>query len=232
MLAMDLTRRARIYMLAPPGAGKGTLSAKLVSRFPSLEAIGSGELLRHHIHQKTDLGKKAESMVAQGGFVDDHLMVELITTQLRAANFLGIAGKGRSFILDGFPRTLPQARMLNDMLRQNNAPLNFVVNLIVPRDAIMQRIEQRWVHSPSGRVYNLTYNKPKNDGVDNITGEALTKRPDDNPHTYQKRLDVYEKSTSPLRDYYDKLGILWTVSGDTSAIIWPQLEAETLARFK
>ncbi|EGA75212.1 Adk2p [Saccharomyces cerevisiae AWRI796] len=127
------------------------------------------------------------------------------------------------WLLDGFPRTTAQASALDELLKQHDASLNLVVELDVPESTILERIENRYVHVPSGRVYNLQYNPPKVPGLDDITGEPLTKRLDDTAEVFKKRLEEYKKTNEPLKDYYKKSGIFGTVSGETSDIIFPKL---------
>ncbi|KAI9813109.1 MAG: hypothetical protein M1827_004329 [Pycnora praestabilis] len=131
-----------------------------------------------------------------------------------------------SFILDGFPRTAAQAAQLDQLI-----PINLVVNLCTPTSVIVDRISSRWVHAPSGRVYNTTFNPPKVEGKDDITGEPLTKRSDDNPETWKARLKKFEETSLPLLDHYDKKGVLWTVEGNSSDEISPQLFEEFGRRF-
>ena len=137
-----------------------------------------------------------------------------------------------SWILDGFPRTLAQATLLNDYLVPQKQDLNFVVNLTVPDDAILDRIRGRYIHAASGRTYNTTYNKPKAEGRDDVTGEPLEKRLDDQEDVYKQRLETYSHMTVPLTQYYTTQGILWSVSGRTSDEIWPQIEEEVIRRFQ
>lgn len=131
-----------------------------------------------------------------------------------------------SFILDGFPRTASQASQLDEVI-----PINFVVNINTPPSVIIDRISNRWIHAPSGRVYNTTFNAPKVDGKDDITGDPLTRRDDDNPEVWKARLKNFEKTSIPLLEHYDKLGVLWTVTGNTSDEITPKLVKEFEKRF-
>lgn len=131
-----------------------------------------------------------------------------------------------SFILDGFPRTANQAVQLNDIV-----PINMVVNINTPSEIIIDRICNRWVHAPSGRVYNTTFNAPKVEGKDDITGEPLTRRADDDPEVWKQRLQSFKENNEPLLEHYDKAGILWTVNGNSSDEITPQLFKEFGKRF-
>jgi len=138
--------------------------------------------------------------------------------------------RNKHWILDGFPRTVGQEKLFDAHLRKQGSPLNLVVNLDVPDEVILARISDRWVHLPSGRVYNLSYNQPRVDGIDDETGEPLTKRPDDNPETFARRLRQFYSTTSPLLQYYNSLQTsgseakLVSLRGSTSDEIWPQLE--------
>jgi len=131
-----------------------------------------------------------------------------------------------SFILDGFPRTASQASQLDKLI-----PINLVVNISTPVEVILDRICNRWVHEPSGRVYNTTFNPPMLPGVDDLTGEPLTRRADDDPYVWEKRLSAFEKTSQPLLEHYDKEGLLWTVEGNSSDEISPKLFAEFEKRF-
>ncbi|OBA24548.1 P-loop containing nucleoside triphosphate hydrolase protein [Metschnikowia bicuspidata var. bicuspidata NRRL YB-4993] len=163
-----------------------------------------------------------------GNLVPDSIMVGLITEQLRANKWLNARS---SWLLDGFPRTLLQAEKLDKVLYQQSAPLNLVVELDVNQSVILERVEARWIHLPSGRVYNLDYNPPKVAFKDDITGEPLLKRSDDTAEVFQKRLDSYNEEISPLREYYKEQGILATASGDSSDIIFPKLKNLVETRF-
>lgn len=131
-----------------------------------------------------------------------------------------------SFILDGFPRTASQASQLDRLI-----PINLVVQIKTPVSVIMDRICNRWVHAPSGRVYNTTFNAPKVAGRDDVTGEPLTQREDDKPETWKARLEQFEKTSQPLLDHYEELGVLWKVEGNSSDEISPKLFQEFARRF-
>lgn len=131
-----------------------------------------------------------------------------------------------SFILDGFPRTAAQADELDRII-----PINLVVHIKTPVEVILDRICNRWIHAPSGRVYNTTFNAPKVDGKDDVTGEPLTQRDDDKPETWKARLHKFEETSRPLLDHYDSLGVLWKVDGNSSDEITPKLFEEFAKRF-
>ncbi|KAH9951470.1 adenylate kinase-domain-containing protein [Amylocystis lapponica] len=210
----------RMLMFGKPGAGKGTLTARLVKNYDIL-SLSTGDMLRGHIAERTEVGRMAEEVVATGGLLPDEIMLKVVTSKLDLLH-----NKARHWILDGFPRTLGQGKLLDEHLRQQGTPLSLVVNLDVPESIILGRISDRWVHLPSGRVYNLSYNPPKVAGHDDETGEPLTKRPDDNPETFARRLEKFYASTSPLLSYFrsNRASHLVTLTGATSDEIWPQLD--------
>ncbi|EPS45076.1 hypothetical protein H072_875 [Dactylellina haptotyla CBS 200.50] len=214
-----LSRAARIIMVGCPGAGKGTQTARLLGHLPDIKAISSGDILRDNVARGTDIGKQASTYMSAGTLVPDSLIVKLILGSLPPQT--------SSYILDGFPRTRPQAEALSDA----GVDVNFVVNLDVPHSVILDRIANRWVHPGSGRVYNLTYSPPKVHGKDDITGEPLVRRVDDDPETFKVRLEKYEEKTGPLIDFYRQKGVLWTVQGRTSDEIMPKLLEEVNRRF-
>jgi adenylate kinase len=150
----------------------------------------------------------------------------MIPSELRTSRFTFSDKPSASFILDGFPRTAVQAVQLDQIV-----PINMVVNLNTPSDIIIDRICNRWVHEPSGRVYNTTFNAPKTDGKDDVTGEALSRRADDDPEVWKARLKSFRENNEPLLEHYDKLGVLWTVNGNSSDEISPQLFDEFGRRF-
>lgn len=137
----------------------------------------------------------------------------------------------KSWLLDGFPRTLPQARYLDSFLKPRNSQLNLVINICVPPSVILERITSRLIHPPSGRVYNLSYNPPRVPGLDDVTGEPLVRRTDDEEKVWRTRVERYEEEVGPLEKWAEQRGIVWKVSGDTSDEIYPKIEAEVLKRF-
>ncbi|KZT58937.1 GTP:AMP phosphotransferase mitochondrial, partial [Calocera cornea HHB12733] len=215
----------RLVMFGKPGSGKGTLSSLLTSKYV-LPPISTGDSLRRQISLRTPLGQRAEQLVAEGAFLPDEVMLDVVRSELEQVPGAGTAG---SWLLDGFPRTVPQARMLDSYLasRSPPAPLTLVVHLDVPDAVILSRIRDRWVHLPSGRVYNLAYNPPRSPGVDDLTGERLTKRPDDTPEVFGRRLEVFRRETAPLMDYYEGAAAggakVVSLKGETSDEIWPLL---------
>ncbi|KAI9314754.1 adenylate kinase-domain-containing protein [Dichotomocladium elegans] len=210
----------RLLLLGSPGSGKGTQSNRLQSNF-GVAHLSSGDLLRRNISQKTAAGLAAHEYMAQGRLVPDETMVSLIDAELtRMGN--------PNWLLDGFPRTISQAQALDAKLQQLAQPLNLVINLEVPEEVILERIMDRWVHIPSGRVYNLSYNPPKVPGLDDITGEPLSKRPDDTPEVFRVRMEQYEAMAAPLLDHYSAIAV--TLRGRTSNEIYPQIEREIVNR--
>jgi adenylate kinase len=161
-------------------------------------------------------------MSAVDGTVDS----VFIPSDLRSSGYNYSDHPSASFILDGFPRTAAQASQLDDLI-----PINMVVNIQTPSDIIIDRICNRWVHAPSGRVYNTTFNAPKVPGRDDVTGEPLTRREDDDPEVWKARLKNFKETSEPLLEHYDKLGVLWTVNGNSSDEISPQIFKEFGKRF-
>lgn len=163
------------------------------------------------------------SSVELGQTTVDSVMIPSAT---RSSRYSFSDHPAASFILDGFPRTAPQAVQLDDIV-----PINLVVNLDTPPEIIIDRICNRWVHAPSGRVYNTTFNAPKVEGKDDVTGEPLTRRADDDPEVWKARLKSFKENNEPLLEHYDKLGVLWTVNGNSSDEISPKLYEEFGKRF-
>lgn len=185
----------RLLLLGAPGAGKGTITKKLKAVVPNLQSIASGDLLRQEIQQRTKLGQIASKYIGRGTLIPDELIISLVTSHIGTLSNGEIAG---SWLLDGFPRTLHQAITLNNILDPRGQNLTSVIELDVPESAILGRIETRYVHVPSGRIYNSSYNPPKVPGKDDITGEPLEKRTDDNEETIIKRLKDYNTKVKPL----------------------------------
>lgn len=171
----------------------------------------------------------------QGSLVPDEMILRLILAKLRSHNWLlspadssalPSPSPSASFILDGFPRTATQASRLDALI-----PINLVVSLLTPIDIIVSRIASRWVHAPSGRVYNTGFNKPRVAGRDDVTGEPLIQRGDDNEDTWRARLRKWEETSTPLLEHYQDKGVLWCVEGNSSDEIWGKLVGEVERRF-
>ncbi|KAI9341042.1 adenylate kinase-domain-containing protein [Pilaira anomala] len=210
----------RLLLIGCPGSGKGTQSSRLEKNF-GVAHLSSGDLLRRNITDQTALGQQASQYVADGKLVPDNLLISLIDNELFQVG-------NTNWLLDGFPRTIKQAEALDASLKKIMQPLNLVINLQVPEDVILQRIMDRWIHIPSGRVYNLSYNPPLVPGLDDVTGEPLSKRPDDTPEVFKVRLEQHHAMASPLLDHYQNVVV--NVSGSTSDEIYPQIESEIVNR--
>ncbi|KAH3678346.1 hypothetical protein WICMUC_001579 [Wickerhamomyces mucosus] len=217
---MSLLRPLRLLLISPPGGGKGTVSSKLLKEYQSITSISSGDLLRNEIRSKTDVGQLASKIIQEGGLLPDDIVSNIVIKELKSRNLLN---NKNSWLLDGFPRTLNQAKVLHQDLFKYDSTINLVVELKVPEKVILERIENRWVHIPSGRIYNLQYNPPKITGKDDVTGEQLSKRPDDNTDVFLKRLEAYKETIGPVKEWYDQQGVLDSVEGETSDIIYPKL---------
>lgn len=200
-----------MLILGKPGGGKGTISKKILQDFPEFKHFSTGDLLRQHVMQKSDIGKEAKKHMDSGSLVPDDLIIRLVLDEAEKES-----QNGKNLLLDGFPRTLQQAEALAE-----SVDVDIVVNLDIPNDTIVERIANRYIHPASGRVYNLTYNPPKVPGKDDETGEDLIQRDDDKPDTVRKRLEAYEKVTAPLVKYYD--GKVHTFSGTESDVIYPKI---------
>lgn len=196
----------RMLLVGSPGSGKGTLSARLHEAYPSLSTVSAGDLLRRHIQEGTPLGKEAASVVSRGGLMPDERMMDMVRSEVDARG-------DADFLLDGFPRTQEQARLLDAALAGSKRPLNLIVNLAVPESVILKRILNRWVHPASGRVYNPSFNPPKVPGRDDVTGEKLVQRADDNEETFRARLVAFHRSTGPMIHHYSRTSHLLAPAG-------------------
>ncbi|KAL9005216.1 MAG: hypothetical protein Q9188_002015 [Gyalolechia gomerana] len=239
MATKEFKKAARIILVGAPGVGKGTQAERLMKRYPQLSTISSGDLLRGSVINKTPLGLEAEAFIRAGNLVPDEMILKLILNELKSKRWISsqssVTGASpaqpsqnpsASFILDGFPRTATQASRLDSLI-----PVNLVVSLITPVNIILSRIASRWVHAPSGRVYNTDFNAPKVTGKDDVTGEVLTKRVDDDEETWKLRLKKFDETSQPLLEHYDRKGALWTVKGNSSDEITPKLFQELESRF-
>ena len=187
----------RILLLGPPGGGKGTQSKFLMEKF-DISQISTGDMLRAHVSKNTALGIQAKKFMDKGELVTDSLILDMMEIRFKDPD----CNKG--FILDGFPRTIAQAKGLDILLDKINQELNYVIVINVNDNDIVNRMGGRRMHPNSGRVYHIKYNPPKIDGKDDITSEDLIIRDDDKEKTVRNRLNVYHNQTKPLIEYYNK----------------------------
>ena len=181
----------RIVLLGAPGAGKGT-QAQFIMEKHGIPQISTGDMLRAAIKAGTELGLKAKAVMDAGQLVSDDIIIGLVKERIAQPDC------ANGFLLDGFPRTIPQA----DAMKAAGVKLDYVLEIDVPFDAIIERMSGRRSHPASGRTYHVKFNPPKVEGKDDVTGEDLVQREDDKEETVKKRLDVYSSQTRPLVDYY------------------------------
>jgi adenylate kinase len=196
----------KIVMLGAPGAGKGT-QAKMIAGKYNVPHISTGDIFRANIKNGTELGKKAKEYMDQGLLVPDELTVDLVIDRLSQED----CQKG--YILDGFPRTIPQAQALDAALSKRGEKMDFAIDIDVPDENIVNRMSGRRACTGCGATYHIVHNPSKKGDVCEVCGETLILRDDDKPETVQKRLTVYHDQTQPLIDYYTEQGILKTVDG-------------------
>ncbi|ROW04380.1 hypothetical protein VSDG_01197 [Cytospora chrysosperma] len=195
------TEQIRMILIGPPGAGKGTQAPKIKEKFSCCH-LATGDMLRSQVAKKTVLGREAKKIMDAGGLVSDDIVIGMIKNELDNNHEC----KG-GFILDGFPRTVPQAEGLDAMLRERNQTLQHAVELQIDDSLLVARITGRLVHPASGRSYHTLFNPPKKSMTDDITGEPLVQRSDDNAEALKKRLETYHKQTAPVVGYYQNTGI-------------------------
>ena len=183
----------RIILLGAPGAGKGTQAQFLMDKY-GIPQISTGDMLRAAIKAGSALGLQAKAVMDAGQLVSDELIINLVKERITQEDCKN------GFLLDGFPRTIPQA----DAMKEAGISVDSVLEFDVPDEEIVKRMSGRRVHSGSGRVYHVVFNPPKEEGKDDVTGEALSIRPDDEETTVRKRLDIYHQQTEPLVGYYKK----------------------------
>jgi adenylate kinase len=181
----------RLILLGAPGAGKGTQATFICKQY-SIPQISTGDMLRAAVKAGTPIGLKAKAVMDSGALVSDDIMIALVKDRIQQADC------ANGFLFDGFPRTIPQA----DAMKTAGVKLDYVLEIDVPFDAIIERMSGRRSHPASGRTYHVKFNPPKAEGKDDVTGEPLIQRDDDKAETVQKRLDVYSAQTRPLVDYY------------------------------
>ena len=193
-----------LILLGPPGAGKGTQASRLTEDF-GLPYIGTGDLLREHVDEGTDLGRQAKEHMDAGALVPDDLVIAMILDKVDEEGDDG-------FLLDGFPRTVPQADALADALEKRNRRLTAALLVEVPDEAVMQRLSGRRV-CPNGHLYHVEFDPPKHEGKCDQCGKPLKQRSDDEPDKVSKRLKTYHEKTEPLIDYYEDRGLLRRFDG-------------------
>ena len=182
----------RLILLGAPGAGKGTQATFICEKF-GIPQISTGDMLRAAVKAGTPLGVAAKQVMDAGGLVSDDIIIGLVKERIQQADC------ANGFLFDGFPRTIPQAEAMKDA----GVKLDYVLEIDVPFDAIIERMSGRRAHVASGRTYHVKFNPPKVDGIDDVTGEPLIQRDDDKEETVRTRLDVYSQQTRPLVTYYE-----------------------------
>lgn len=196
----------KIIMLGAPGAGKGTQAKQIAGKY-SIPHISTGDIFRANIKNGTELGKKAKEYMDQGLLVPDELTCDLVVDRI------GQDDCKNGFVLDGFPRTIPQAEALTNALDKLGQKMDFAIDVDVPDENIVKRMSGRRACLECGATYHVVSIPPKKEGICDACGSELVLRDDDKPETVQKRLDVYHEQTQPLIDYYKKAGILKSVDG-------------------
>lgn len=199
----------RLILLGPPGAGKGTQANYITQEF-NIPQISTGDMLRAAIKEQTPLGLAAKEVIDRGDLVSDDIIIGLVQERLKDDDCKN------GYLFDGFPRTIPQA----DALKESGVALDYVIEIDVPAEDIIERMSGRRVHPESGRTYHTKFNPPKTEGVDDVTGEPLVQRDDDKEETVRNRLEVYQHQTRPLVDYYSK----WAAEADANAPKYVRIE--------
>lgn len=192
----------RVILLGGPGAGKGTQAGYITEKY-NIPQISTGDMLRAHVKAGSELGKAAKKIMDEGGLVSDDIIMGMIKERIQEDDCKN------GYLFDGFPRTIPQA----DALKNEGIAVDAVVEIDVDDDEIIKRMSGRRVHLASGRTYHVVFNPPKVEGKDDVTGEDLIQRDDDQEETVRKRLQVYHDQTEPLIEYYSS----WATSGEDGA---------------
>ena len=196
----------KIIMLGAPGAGKGTQAKKIAEKY-SIPHISTGDIFRANIKNGTELGMKAKSFMDAGGLVPDEITIGMLLDRIHEEDCKN------GYVLDGFPRTIPQAESLAKALGDMGEAIDYAINVDVPDENIINRMSGRRACLSCGATYHIVYNPPKKEGICDVCGQQLVLRDDDKPETVKKRLDVYHDQTQPLIEYYKKAGVLAEVDG-------------------
>ena len=196
----------KIIMLGAPGAGKGTQAKRIAQRY-GIPHVSTGDIFRANIKNGTELGMKAKAYMDAGNLVPDEITIGMLLDRIHEAD----CEKG--YVLDGFPRTIPQAESLTAALKERGEKMDYAIDVDVPDENIVSRMSGRRACLACGATYHIAYNPPKKEGVCDQCGEPLVLRKDDKPETVKNRLEVYHQQTQPLIDYYKKEGILAQVDG-------------------
>ena len=196
----------KIVMLGAPGAGKGT-QANMIAEKYNIPHISTGDIFRANIKNGTELGKEAKSYMDKGQLVPDELTVRLLLDRVAKDDCRG------GYVLDGFPRTIPQAEVLDSELKKNGGKIDFAIDVDVPDENIIHRMSGRRACLKCGATYHVEYVPPKKEGICDVCGSELVLRDDDKPETVKNRLKVYHDQTQPLIEYYTKQGVLHSVDG-------------------
>lgn len=196
-----------IVLLGPPGAGKGT-QAKAICESLGIPHISSGDIFREHLSKQTELGKLVDGYIKCGQLVPDGLTIRMIGDRLKQPDCV------QGALLDGFPRTIPQAQALDDLLAKMGARVETVISLEVPAEVLVERLSGRWSCPSCGRVYHVKNNPPRQPDICDEDGMPLVQRPDDQAETVRQRIEVYRSQTEPLIEYYHQKGVLISIDGD------------------
>ena len=196
----------RIILLGPPGAGKGTQANNLIRDYGVVQ-LSTGDMLRAAVKSGTKIGRKAKAVMEAGELVSDEIVAGIVRERIQQTD----CAKG--FMLDGFPRTQVQAELLDQMLAELGVGIDRVIEFQVDNETVVQRISGRRIHQSSGRTYHVEFNPPKQEGRDDVTGEPLVQREDDNADTVRNRLNAYHEQTAPLVSYYSNKGNLVSIDG-------------------
>ncbi|GAB4477701.1 MAG: adenylate kinase [Anaerolineales bacterium] len=196
-----------LVLLGPPGAGKGT-QAKAICETLKIPHVSSGDIFREHLSKQTELGKLADGYIKCGQLVPDEVTIRMIGDRLKQPDCANGA------LLDGFPRTIPQAQALDHLLENLGSKVELAISLEVPAEVLVERLSGRWSCPKCGRVYHEKNNPPRQAGICDVDGTSLTQRPDDQAETVRQRIEVYRSQTEPLIEFYRQKGVLVSVNGN------------------